>query len=405
MNIANENDFVPAVITIGFNRPRSLERLLHSLSSARYETPDVPLVISIDFNDSEAGAESRRIASEFKWAFGPKRVILHEQNLGLRQHVLACGDLSAEYGGVILLEDDLTVSRDYYRFVVQSLAFVVDDASVGGISLYSHATNFINRLPFIPLYDGFDNFYLQIASSWGQAWNTSQWRLFRTWYDALSVQDESNQSLKLIPPDAPIPSTVINWQNSSWLKYFIWYLAESNRYFLYPRISQSTNHNDSGTHATRASSAWQVPLSIELNSLRFSKLTQSLSVYDSFFEILPDRLRKIAPLLDGYDFDVDLYGSKRDDLLDRPYVLTSRAVSDIPVLGFKLARKPFEANFEITEEDTSDPFFSLVTRNKLGSKNKMTLKSFLVFEYFFGSLSLRTLATNWLKYFWQKRMS
>ncbi len=394
---------IPAVVAIGFNRPKSLERLLDSLANARYDSQNVPLVLSIDFSDSDEGLQTRKLATEFEWCHGLKRLILHEKNLGLRKHVLACGDLSEAYGSVILLEDDLTVSRDFYRFTIESLSFVENDHSVGGISLYSHATNFLNRLPFTPLYDGFDNFYLQIASSWGQAWSHSQWKQFRDWYNKLVAHDTASGSPKPIPATSPIPSHVIAWPNSSWLKYFIWYLVESNRYFLYPRISHSTNHSDTGTHASRASAAWQVPISIGLNTLRFSTLDESLSVYDSFFEVLPDRLRKIAPLLEDYDFDVDLYGSKRDDILTRPLVLTSRAVTQQPLLAFGLAKKPLEANFVNTESNAKNTFFSLVTRDQLGPFGKMNLKSFSVFDYFYGVLPLRTLAKNLLGYFWQKR--
>jgi len=400
MSIGN---MIPAVIAIGFNRPKSLKRLLHSLAAAHYVSENVPLVISVDFSDSAAGFQTRKLAAEFEWRHGPKRVILQEKNLGLRKHVIACGDLSEVYGNVILLEDDLSVSRDFYRFITESLSFVENEPSVGGISLYSHATNFLTRLPFTPLYDGFDNFYLQIASSWGQAWSYSQWKQFRAWYNDLIAHDTVNESPKPIPANSPIPSHVIEWPNSSWLKYFIWYLAESNRYFLYPRISQSTNHSDTGTHASRDSAMWQVPISIALNTLKFSTLSESLSVYDSFFEVLPDRLRKIAPLLEGYDFDVDLYGSKRDDILTRPLVLTSRSIEQQPILAFALAKKPLEANFANAEKNARDAFFSLIIRSQLGSIRKMNLNSFCIFEYFYGALSLRKIAKNLLRYFWQKR--
>ena len=40
----------PAIVIIGFNRPTSLLRLLNSLIKAKYDTLNIPLVVSVDFS-------------------------------------------------------------------------------------------------------------------------------------------------------------------------------------------------------------------------------------------------------------------------------------------------------------------------------------------------------------------
>ncbi len=390
---------IPAIVVIGFNRQRSIRRLLDSLARANYPDADIPLVISLDFSDCEQGAATRKLADEFDWKYGTKRLIIHEKNLGLRKHVLSCGDLSEEYGSVIVLEDDLSVGPAFYHFATQALDFTEKHDAIGGVSLYNHRTNFLNRLAFTPIDDGFDNFYLQIAQSWGQAWTKSQWAGFRNWYDALASQPES---LEKIPSTAPIPRSVANWPKSSWLKYCIWYLAETNKYFLYPYISHSTNHSDSGTHIGKVSTVWQVPLSFSKKQFAFSSLDESLSRYDSFFEIAPEKLKRISPPLAEYDFDVDLFGTKTLEQLQRPYVLTSKNTT-APILEFALTRKPFEANFQEESENSGDTTFSLSKREHVSAESRINLNHFRFVDYFYGFVPLKTIGMNLARYFMQKK--
>src|SRR4051812_782733 len=97
----------PAIVISAYNQPASLSRLLASVESAIYTAADIPLIISIDKSDEP---EVRAIAEAFHWKHGDKRIILHEAPLGLKQHILSCGNLSLVYGAILLLEDDLLVS-------------------------------------------------------------------------------------------------------------------------------------------------------------------------------------------------------------------------------------------------------------------------------------------------------
>ena len=94
----------PAIVVVTYNRPDSLMRLLGSLTKARYPV-GVPLIISIDGGDNRE-KQVVKIAEEFPWPHGKKEVICHEKNLGLRKHILSCGDLTERYDSVIVLEDD-----------------------------------------------------------------------------------------------------------------------------------------------------------------------------------------------------------------------------------------------------------------------------------------------------------
>ena len=390
----------PAIVVVAYNRARSLSRLLQSLDRANYDDQDARLVICIDYADSDDNREVNKVASEFVWRHGEKNVIAQDENLGLRKHVLACGDLSQKYGSIIMLEDDLTVGPEFYRYSKAALDFVSEDSAIGGVSLYDHRTNFVCRLPFAPLYDGHNNYYLQIASSWGQAWTSQQWSAFRNWYAEL---DENEQ--QKIPDQAPIPTVVINWPATSWLKYFIWYLAANQKFFLYPRFSHSTNHADAGANIDKGTVAWQVPLTMCQKTFTFSKLDESMAVYDSFFEVLPSRLKKLADNLSDFDFELDLYGTKRLSAIRSTHLLSSRPCSSAKH-RFNLTVKPLEANLvETADSDGQGHVFSLAAVEDFDGSavSNLNYRSLRVIQYFYAGFSLRDVLRNLGSYFLQKR--
>src|SRR5689334_4123595 len=125
----------PAIVISAFNRPASLRRLLNSIEAARYDLNDIDLVISIDKSDSD---EVEKTAEKFKWKYGEKKIILQNEPLGLKQHILRCGDLTSDYNAIILLEDDLMVSPYFYEYAIKALEYYKDDKMLAGISLYNY---------------------------------------------------------------------------------------------------------------------------------------------------------------------------------------------------------------------------------------------------------------------------
>ena len=70
-----------AIVTVAYNRVKSLSRLLNSLLCA--DIDNAPLIISIDKSNTN---EVERYANDFIWPYGEKKVITHKENLGLRKH-------------------------------------------------------------------------------------------------------------------------------------------------------------------------------------------------------------------------------------------------------------------------------------------------------------------------------
>lgn len=321
----------PAIVVAAYNRPRSLKRLLHSLSQAFYNRPTT-LVISIDKSNSN---EVTGVANEFDWQHGNKTVINHKENLGLKKHILKCGGLTSVYGSIILLEDDLYVSRYFYDYASHALAVYNTDKNIAGISLYTHSLNVHSRLPFLPAKDRSDSFFLQLPSSWGQAWTMDQWNSFAEWFESPANNGDY--------PVNRVPANIAGWPATSWLKIFSKYMIDTNKYFAYPYISLTTNFGDAGVHFGRKFSFVQVVLQDCPIDYQFQELNNSQAIYDAFFELSPFIFKQKVTELAGYDFEVDLYGYKTLGQSKKPYFLTTQACTEFEK-SFGLDFKPIEAN-------------------------------------------------------------
>ena len=366
------SDLTPAIVIVAYNRPRSLSRLLGSLEKAYYPDLSIPLIISIDKADNNTDVLD--IAKKFDWKHGAKEVRYQKVNLGLRKHVLQCGDLTDQYNAIIMLEDDLYVSPNFYDYTVQALNFVKDDNKIGGVSLYNHKLNVHNSKNFEPVHDGYDNWYFQFASSWGQAWSSEQWNNFKTWYI-------TNPSLN---HNERIPAYVRSWSEKSWLKYFIAYLIISDKFFLYPKIALTTNFSDAGTHVGKDSTVFQLPLLYQKKKeYYFSTLEKSYAVYDAFYEntLLAQLLELPKEML-----SIDLYGYKNTpNDSEQNYFLTSKKMPYVVIKNFGCSLKPMDAN--IFEAIEGDDFF-LYDLTQRSTSPKKTGDNYRKLIYNYKQLSL-----------------
>ena len=357
-----------AIVVIAYNRGKALTRLLDSLSNAYYpEGLSVPLIISVDRSDSD---EVSGIAKDYIWEHGDKMVRLQEENLGLRRHVLQCGDTVYQYDGIIMLEDDLYVSPSFYMYALAAIRRTGADRKICGISLYDHRLNVHAREPFEAIDDGYDNYYMQFASSWGQAFSRDQWAGFREWYEVHKDEEIGADN---------VPVNVSSWSDKSWLKYYIKYLIDNDGYFLYPRISYTTNFGDEGTHADSGVNDLQVPLAglrkYGQIDFHFSDINESGAVYDAYFENmrLADRLNESV----RNEITVDLYGKKQPGGYKR-YVLSSVSLPYRILETFGRKMRPVDANIYYKTEGRD---FFLYDTTKAGQAPETDEPSKYLYNY------------------------
>ena len=314
-----------AICIIAFNRIDSLKRLLNSLEKAHYDNP-VDLIISIDKSDTNIVEE---FAFKYQWRNGEKKVITYQENLGLRKHVLKCGNFLNELDALIVLEDDVSVAPSYYYYAKQCINQYINDDNIAGISLYNFPVNYQNGLPFTALHSDSDVYLMQCAQSWGQIWLKKQWFSFIEWYN--KHQNDEFENL------THLPKAIRNWPKSSWLKFHTRYCIEENKYFVYPYTSLSTNNADIGTHYTNKTTIFQSNLLYGVKQT--FKLTPSI-YYDGFFEN-----ELIYKILDKKkeELCVNFYGQK-DSFSKKRYLLTRKKLNYHIIKSYSLSFKPYELN-------------------------------------------------------------
>ena len=323
----------PALVVIAYNRPEALNRLLASLDAAAYpEGGVVPLVISIDRGPSGVSQEVAAAAQAFEWRFGPKQVIEQPGHLGLVRHFRECGRLAQRFGGAVLLEDDLTVAPPFYGFASGALSCYESDERVAGVCLYGLWFNGFTREPFEPLEDGADAFFLQLPYTQGLAFTAGQWRRFDEWWG------EAAQ-----PASPDLHPAFLRFSPDEWFPALAAYTATQQRYFCFPRVSLTVAWGDAGSHFDAATGWLQAPVQLRSDAYRLPSLDDSLAVYDSFFELLPERLRRLAPHLPDVAFDVDLNATKQPTNMHHDHVLTTRPAKRA-LVRFGLRLRPPELN-------------------------------------------------------------
>jgi len=266
----------------------------------------------------------------------------------LKEHILISGDLCSQFDGVIILEDDLCLSPEFYQYAQQAFSFFKDDKNIAGIALYNPVFNETACCPFEPIHDGYDNYFMQIPCSWGQLWSKKQWIDFRLY------SEKYNQSAHYYN----LPGNVKLWPDeSSWKKIFYRYLIEKNLFFVYPRIALSTNFGEKGEHVKEAQPVFQTPLLLEKYDFRFSSLSNSKSVYDGFYELdsslLDKKIHKSASLT------IDLNATKPLSEIKTDYLISSKYCAR-PLVKYSVALYPYELNIllDYTAASDSTVFFS-----------------------------------------------
>ncbi|MCR5356790.1 MAG: hypothetical protein K6E63_05225, partial [Lachnospiraceae bacterium] len=132
------------------------------------------------------------------------------------------------------------------------------------------------------------------------------------------------------------------------LKYYIKYLVNTDKYFLYPRVSFTTNFGDEGEHMAGKDTVLndlQVPLAgirkYGQIDFHFSDIDESGAVYDAFFENM--RLNHRLPATADGDVSIDMYGMRQESGYKR-YVLSAKALPYRILESYGRRLRPIDAN-------------------------------------------------------------
>lgn len=180
-----------SLIVLTMNRPTALRRLLDSLARAEYLGDVVDLDIWVDrpAEESQSWQAVKGLSEEFDWPHGRKSVHIRDSPGGLRRQWLETWDASGVSNSgtkALILEDDLEVSKHFWRWLKSVHAKYGDRANIAGFTLQRAQLCALKnecagkQLQGGPVQDG-ESFGMPLVGSWGFSPTAKHWAKFTGW--------------------------------------------------------------------------------------------------------------------------------------------------------------------------------------------------------------------------------
>ena len=301
----------PTIIVMAHDRPEGLVRLLASVGRLDVDGAAADVVVSVD-GGGRREREVLDVAEGWASPIGTVRVERHD-HLGLVEHFRRCGDLTAELGPIVLLEDDLEVGPHALRFASAALAHHGDDPRVAAVCLSAPRRDGFRHQRFEPLGDGSDTCFARIMWFHGLAFTPQQWARHRGGAD--------------VDRSIPLPPAFSQLGDDEWFPDAVRAMCRDGSFAVLPRRAHAVNHGDPGVHFDRRTDGFQQP--VEQGRWQGHRLAElddpSAAVYDEYLEFDAERLAARVPELPDAPVQIDLRGLRELDPAV-PWVVTSRAV-------------------------------------------------------------------------------
>ncbi len=258
------------VHVLAYKRPESLARLLSSLKAAHYDGDKVDLHLHIDAAataaDGEQVARVRKLANaeQVSWQFGVATVDEAQKHRGLRDMWLQSWVPRTLSERALILEDDIELSPQFYRWLKSAHATYAGSKSLAGISLqrlaWAPSGRPLNRLPgHVPLLS-------QTVSTWALSPSAEHWQGFQRFMQGRS--DSASTVAKFSALNAePGYALQAGWNRKDpkeamqlWSPAFAVYCSSKGLKTLYPSLQPdyhalAVHWRESGTHYRRKAAA------------------------------------------------------------------------------------------------------------------------------------------------------
>jgi hypothetical protein len=266
------------IVIFAFNRPDHLSRTLDALTACP-EAKVSNLYIYCDGprgpEDLAAVEEVLRVANN-ESRFKSCRVFKSDKNKGLARSIIdGVTQTIAEFGKVIVLEDDMVVSKGFLRFMNSALDKYESASSVASVCAYMYPID-PKGLP--------DTFFLKGTDCWGWATWKRAWDVFdpngeRLLKQITAMQLEWEFDLDGAYPYVQMLRDQIAGRNNSWA--IRWHASAylKGMYSFFPKESlvQNIGLDGSGTHCG-TNTNYQVQLSAD-------------SIFDKFPEQIEENVQ------------------------------------------------------------------------------------------------------------------
>ena len=167
------NVLAPIVLFV-YNRPLHTQATLEYLEKNDLASGSELFIFAdgkkenISSQELNSFLETQKIINQ-KWRFQKICVVEREKNYGLADNITAgVTQIVAQYGRVIVLEDDLLTSKFFLKYMNDALNYYENEPKVMHISGYTQAVGL--KLP--------QTFFYNMPSSWGWATWQRAWQFF-----------------------------------------------------------------------------------------------------------------------------------------------------------------------------------------------------------------------------------
>lgn len=224
-----------------YNRIDTLKQTVEALQK-NYLAPESELIIFSDAGKDQKDQLSVQVVREYlKTIVGFKTIIIHEAayNKGLATSIIEGVTMVLDdYESIIVLEDDLIISKNFLDFINQALEFYKKDEKIFSVSGWSLKLETIKRIKF-------DNYVHLRMSSWGwgiwkDKWTQIPWE--KNYYINYLSDKKIENGFKKVSPDLPrMLKKYISGKNQSWAIRASFFQFLNNKYTVAPKMSKVNN--------------------------------------------------------------------------------------------------------------------------------------------------------------------
>lgn len=242
-------DLAPIALFV-YNRPKHTEQTITALKK-NVLADESELYIYSDAPKKECDREKVQAVREYiKTIEGFKKVTIIErtENYGLAKSIIdGVSDITARYGKIIVLEDDLITEKFFLKYMNDALERYKDNSQVYSITGYSYMGKEIDSL---------DTYFLKLGSSW--SWGTwkDRWEKMDTACTGWEKLKEDRKLRKQFDYDYSYPffdlllRQMKEEKTNSWAIKWYWTIFKNEGLTLYPSVPLVYNagFDGSGEH-------------------------------------------------------------------------------------------------------------------------------------------------------------
>lgn len=239
------------IVAFVYDRPIHAKKMLVSLMNNELSN-DSELFIFADGPKPNAHkeqldriTETRKIIIEEKWC-GKVHIIEREKNIGLYNSITrGIQEVVDKYEKIIVLEDDLVLSKYFLKYMNDALDIYKDDDRVMQISGYMFPVELLEKK---------DTFFVPLTTAWGWATWKRSWNFFDSSMEGFEKLKENKEMRRRFNFNDSYPYYRIlkNQMNKKFVLDIRFYLSVfmKNGLVLFPRktLVKNIGFDGSGTH-------------------------------------------------------------------------------------------------------------------------------------------------------------